>query len=239
MKKLLTLSALLLVYAALFVGCKHEPDPDALPGRWSKASSLSFYDPAAGSSYTRNGNTYTFESDNPDQVDSITDSTSRIYWQTPIRETVTGFKASIKKEKGIQNSNTAIGYGFIFNQNNDQYYALRFSNQYFCIQERDGNSYSYPTKWTSTQDGQDYVWVYNTNIYEEPSANEILVYADENLDIVINVNGETIFTIRNPKYKRGNVRAEAEYTYANKTSLDPDMKTVKVVTTFKEFQNAQ
>lgn len=205
MKKIISLSAVLLTAVLLFSGCSNatggDGSGDSLPGRW-KSSTDTYY------------KTYTFDEDfwgtvTADGKGSVTYKTEksgynvfsednpvpakgRISYYSPnfVSDlTYTGFEAT------ASSTSADCVYGFTFNvdSTNNNKYVLFIQNSSFQLIEQEGNTINTLQKWIS-----------DSCIKGEPNENKVTVYKDGN-SIIIMINGKTIHTISNPKYTMGRV----------------------------------
>lgn len=200
MKKLLTLSALLLAALLLFTACPSEPDPNALPGSWPtnitlRSSTSTLFDKEGGGETgtltPRANKTFVYELPDPTELDeypetgSYTATTSII---TTNDSDCTGFEAEV--------TSTAEYYGFAFNLTNGQswsYYILDLSGTSYRVRYKNGSSSDIEIGWTP-----------NAAI-NATGTNKVLVYKDRNNKIIIKINDEVVHTIENPIFRSGKV----------------------------------
>jgi len=201
MKKLLTVTAVLLTAALFFTGCKNAANSDGgedLPGKWK--SDLNFY-PAQNANVERTGGVLTtdgkgtaiFQNTNPTQPDPANPIIERNFrndiYKFSKENNLTGFEATAKS------TSSYCTYGFSFNISNDwkNMYQIILEYDSFEIQKEIDGTWSIIKNWTQ-----------NNAIKLEPAENTVTVYKDGN-SIVIKVNGTTIHTIENPEITKGSV----------------------------------
>ena len=153
MKKLLTLSALLLAALLLFTACPSEPDPNALPGSWPttvslRTDTLNLFDKTGGGetgTLTAGANkTFVYNLPDPSQLETNPGTGYRSITCTVTNDSdFTGFEATA--------TSTAEYYGFAFNITTGQtwsYYLLDISDNAFQIRSRNGSTYDTEIGWT-------------------------------------------------------------------------------------------
>ncbi|MBO4706298.1 MAG: hypothetical protein J5647_11225 [Spirochaetaceae bacterium] len=228
MKKLLTMSALLLVALLLFTGCPKDPAPNGngLPGTWSQSVQM----------FTNNRNCWsnkgTLIYDNTNKAfvfnlnageltgNDIPDSGKFDTWWFPVTTDAnyTGFKATA--------TTTQSTYcGFIFNltevSNQWSYYYIVLSDSKFMLKKCINGTSSNILSWTA-----------DDAIKPTPQENEVLVYKDTDSSIIIKINGVTVYTITSPEIHEGQcgvVCCVSNTQYNNGTEITTTWK-------FKEFQ---
>lgn len=199
MKKLLTLSALLLAALLLFTACPSEPDPNALPGSWPTtvslySSTITLFGKAGGGETgtltPRANKTFVYELPDPTQLASYPNSNS--YRLMPCSLTndsdFTGFEAEA--------TSTAGYYGFAFNITTGtswSYYILNLSDDSFQIKSVNGSTDDLEIGWTRSA------------AIRASGTNKILVYKDRNNHIIIKINDELVHTIEDPLFRSGRV----------------------------------
>ncbi|MBO4507191.1 MAG: hypothetical protein J5747_00965 [Spirochaetaceae bacterium] len=227
MKKLLTMSALLLVALLLFTGCPKEPAPNGngLPGTWSQSvqmitSNRNCWSNKGTLIYDNTNKAFVFNLNAGELTgNDIPSNNSFKTWEFPTTTDTnyTGFKATV--------STTSGSYcGFLFNcTTNDtwSYYYLVLSNGSFMLKQCLNNNYSSIAPWTP-----------DAAIKPTPQENEVLVYKDTDSSIVIKINGVTVYTITAPQLHEGQCGVTccvSDTNYNNGTEITTTWK-------FKEFQ---
>lgn len=238
MKKLLALSAVFITVALLFTSCQNpsggSDDEDKMPGTWSSYSSVAFRDPTT-KLWKRNGNVFTFECQNPEELTQIEQNTYRSFWCSPIEKLCSGFKATVIKDSGFY---PYADYGFVVNysenaEGDPSFYSLELREDYFLINQiLDGNR-TILTQYESN--GNTYAYKKSSSIKKEPAENEVSIYTNKKGTIIFNINGDNIFTIEKPILKKGSCMPLGNISYENRINNVP----VKVTFKFEEFQNVE
>lgn len=227
MKKLLSISAVLLTAALIFTGCAQPTNSDGGntnpgPGNWrdmTTADHYTSYTARNGRVITVSGNTVTFTGDknNLDDADKPTDGFS--YWTNQFTldgNSFTGFTASAKGTS----SNSGCGLVFCGTDTATSY------NAYTLLLANGGYKVKKVTNGTSTEISGG--WINNTNyVKAEPQDNEVTVYKD-GTKLVIKINGNLAFEIREAEYTSGWIG----FT----TNIGADDTTVSQTYTFKKVQ---
>ena len=203
MKKLLSVSILLMAALLLFVGCPKEADPNALPGAWPTTVQLrsstgyAFTDASdndIGSLTPRANKTFEYVLDDPYEVSpkpsagSYTATTFTVANDTDL----TGFEVEV--------TSTAEYCGLAFNITTGSswsYYMLDLSPNSFMIRSKNGST-------TDTEIG----WTRSAAIKTTGQTNKILVYKDTDGHILVKINDVLVHTIENPLFTSGKVGVE-------------------------------
>ena len=231
MKKLLTVTAVLMAAALIFTGCKNAANSDDggedLPGTWtSDAEVFEKYKDHPGRKITVTDKTVTFTC-TPSEVES-SDVPSQGFYSYPYSFTTesiyTGFKVS------ASGSSSKSGCGLLFcgqdvGDNSWSGYKLLLDYDGFMLEQIDEGKYSDITT----------NWVTNSAIKKEPAANDVTIYTDSDSNIVIKINGTKVYTLKNPTYKKGWIGFTANIAKDDVTAG----KTVTQKYVFKEFQTAK
>ncbi len=201
MKKLLSISAILLAAALVFTGCSNPSsgsgsDPDALPGKWK--TNLDFFTGTndckyCGGTITHDGKGgVVYSNPNPTEPDPSSPMeeghmTSAFY--TICADTnLTGFEATAKSTSPY----CTYGFGWAISENDwNNMYELSFEYNGFILYEEINGV------WTPIQN-----WKNDSSIKKEPGENTVIVYKDGS-NIIIKVNGSVIYTIKNAKITKG------------------------------------
>lgn len=199
MKKLTKLSALLLVGAVVFMGCKNQPaeEPESIPGEWIAVPTLqsSFKNPFTGATLTANGNTFVFECAAPNTSLSSSEQpnynciTGPMYKVTD--DTYKGFKAKVKCDSDD------TYFAFIFNG------SIKEGNKWTCYEvivhdQQFQINKDIDDKWTTLQD-----WTRFNNIHQNSELNEVIVYRDDDGNMGLSFNGKTATKIKDSVLEPG------------------------------------
>ncbi len=196
MKKLLTVTAVLLTAALLFTGCKNAANSDGgedLPGTW--VSSLDYYQPYTANNWTGNKNTISYDCSNVSSLGIETGYTMTYASGLSEGPQLYGVRAKIK-----QNTFTDAEPGIILFKTSsadgkwDTYYTLTFwKGSYILYEKLSGQERTCISK---TSDGTEtYSNTWHKSIKEEGNTNEVLFYTDGD-KLVLKVNGSTVTTIQ-------------------------------------------
>ena len=234
MKKLLSISAVLLTAALIFTGCAQPTVPENTnpgPGTWT--SNVNFLEEFSENFWTRSKNLMTYNCTNPSSL-NIPSGKTLSSWVSYSADKVYGFKAKIKQDKFTDGE-----YGFIFfyddkntdSVDDDSYYSLSFWDEsYILYKVINGTSTCLSS---STSNGTTYSNTYNSAIKPEGQENEVIVYSEGN-NLVIKVNGTTIKTITR-ELEPGTVNALVKIPY----SVQQNNKTFNTDFTVLSFQTAK
>ena len=227
MKKLTKVAALLLASAAIFMGCKNNPEePEHIPGEWTDNAEFetSLSGPYEGSTLTVAGKKIIYDFPTPWELDESDVPEAGCYRNTnyPItNDTYKGFKATIKSD-----TNTTypgfIFYGSIDSSDKWSYYEI-IINPYHELrieQKLHGTR-------TTLQE-----WTKYSKINDLSEVNEVIVYTDDDGNIGINVNGKTIARIEEPVLQPGFFGIAASLNYDDWRYNKP----IKTTYEFTEFQ---
>ncbi len=192
MKKLLTMSALLLVALLLFTSCPSEPDPNALPGTWAPSVEMNtttrnLFDGHGSLTYQSSSKSFVYTLEHPDQLTDKPDEGEFTYYPIPLTsdDTYTGFKATVS---GTPSPNVGFIINFTRNSSTgkDTYYTILLHDGSYRIRKTINDVTTEVTDWTP-----------DDAINEESEGNEVLVYKD-GTSLIIQVNGVTVHRIESP-----------------------------------------
>ena len=232
MKKLLSISAVLLTAALIFTGCAQPTVPENTnpgPGTWT--SNVNFLEEFSENFWTRSKNLMTYNCTNPSSL-NIPSGKTLSSWVSYSADKVYGFKAKIKQDKFTDGE-----YGFIFfyddknteSPTDDSYYQLSFWKESYILYKRINGTMTC----LSTPEGTNYSNTFNDAIKPEGQENEVIVYSEGN-NLVIKVNGTTIKTITR-ELEPGTVNALVKIPY----SVQQNNKTFNTDFTVLSFQTAK
>ena len=210
MKKLLTISAILLASALIFTGCTQptngeNPSTNPGPGNWS--TTANWYSGTYGPVFENADKTIScgsvsqdgqggavYTNTNPVETQTgsnvLTQSTFRSNAYKIISDLdITGFEGTAK----CTSEHSTYGYDFYVSSDWSNYYELFLWGSHFMLKKRINNTNSIIQNWTSS-----------SAIKAEPSENKITVYKDGNA-IKILINGTNVYTINNPEITSGTV----------------------------------
>ncbi|MBO4532833.1 MAG: hypothetical protein J5726_03960 [Treponema sp.] len=227
MKKVLKLTALLLIAGAMMMGCKGSPDEedDGLSGTWTKG--ITYIEPAQNSAvWSKNGSKYTFS---VAEVSGLGITSGRLsYWTKVISDTpVTGVKLKMTC------SSDKAGHGIFLQQDDNNKYKIMLRDgavlfeeikngvETDLIDQSENGNISY---WTSA--------AWDGYIYTEPTANEVVVYTTTSGSIKLLVNGKEIKEVTNPAFTSFVVAIVGQVTYNDQEAGKPVTSTYE----FKKFQ---
>ena len=231
MKKLLSVTAVLIAAALFFAGCNNaantpEDAPvEKLPGTW--VSSVPYFDDWSQNNWTASKNQISYNLANPASL-NIQQDYSSTYAANITQTQLYGVKAILKQE-----SESGADIGLVLfqtsgsNGNWDTYYELRFwQNSYILYEKLSGEE---PT--CLSKNGNIIVTRDNA-IKPEGNENEVLFYTDGD-DLVIKVNGTEI--------KRIEKKLDSGKTQASITIYDAENTPGPINASWKfvEFQTAK
>ncbi len=231
MKKLLTISAVLLAAALVFTGCSNPasssgdgPTEKTYPGTWTTdANTWSGYNTSTGRTITVNNNTITV-STNTTTYANMPASGKWSYGADEFTRngTFKGFAATAT-------STSKAGCGFCFGYSEDKDDNSKFSSYVLIIQ--DGAclvTKAVDGVWDTVTASD---WISNTCINTGNSTNEVVVYTDTDSSIIIEINGTAVRRIQSPAstLRVGNVGFSPVISGS-------DTGTVTQTYTFKKFQ---
>ena len=225
MKKLLPLGLIIAAVLSLgLMGCKQNADEEKLPGTWTSTALMDTWDLSSTNTRLRSSNyTYNYTSDNtlsnfnyPTAPNSFTYTT----WAVTQEKTFTGFKASASTNP----ADSPYGFAFCIDINESKdwtYYTLVIEDNAIKVRYK-----PYTGDSTTVVD-----WTENEAI-KTSGTNEVLVYADKDSSIIININGTNVAIIRSPVLKSGYCGIIGAVTYESYT----ENSRISSTYTFKEFQ---
>lgn len=234
MKKLLSVTAVLIAAALFFAGCNNaantpeDAPEEKLPGTWTtEADVFSNYTQKPGRAISVTDKTVTFTC-TPSELQSADIPENGGFYSFVYSFTVdniyTGFKVS------ASGSSSKSGCGLIFcgkDEDNNSW------SGYQLLIDYDGIVLNQYDKGNRTQIIDD--WLSNDAIKKEPNTNEIAIYTDSDDSIVIMFNGTKVYTIKNPVHKKGWIGFTTNIAKDDATAG----KTVTQKYSFTEFQTAK
>ena len=201
MKKLLSVTAVLIAAALFFAGCNNaantpeDAPEEKLPGTW--VSSLTYYNPATQGNWTYNKNKVSYKCTNAASLGIEKDYSSTFTCGVSATQ-LYGVRAKIKQDaftkaepglilflKTSENSNGGSTF--------DQYYSLTFYKGSYTLYEKEIGKQRVCLSTHKYEDGNEYSNTYNDAIKDEGNENEVLFYTDGD-KMVLKVNGTLIKT---------------------------------------------
>ncbi|SFI95754.1 hypothetical protein SAMN04487775_1094 [Treponema bryantii] len=209
MKKLLTISAVLLAAALVFTGCSNPAansgdEGEKLPGTWS--SSVTYYNDYNQNGWTLKNNTISYKCDDPTTLQIPTNKVQLL--SLPISsDKIYGVNVKLKQAKFTDSE-----YGILFlesgdsSDNTNSYYRLTlWQNSYILYEKLSGHAE------TLLSVNGEYQNIVNNAIKKEGEENDVLFYT-EGEELVLKINGTEIKRIAN-KLDKGRCHAYVRIPY--------------------------
>ena len=191
MKKLLTMSALLLVALLLFTSCPSGPAQITWASSVEMNTNTNTVFGVGTLSYNSTNNKFVFNIDAGDVTGTTyvpsSGSFKSNFFTVTTDDTYLGFKATVDTTEDTY-------CGFVFNakyQNAWSYYILFLHGNSYMLKKCISGTSSTVASWTT-----------NAAINAAPEENEVIVYK-EGSKIIIKINGTEVYTITNPQLQSG------------------------------------